>query len=82
MTDGRAHTRQSVDWWLIGTYLVLVVIGWINIFAATHTSEPGSLLNFEYRAGKQFLWILTSLGLAATILWLTSSMPRRVRSTA
>ena len=70
MTDGRAHTRQSVDWWLIGTYLVLVVIGWINIFAATHTSEPGSLLNFEYRAGKQFLWILTSLGLAATILWL------------
>ena len=44
MTDGRAHTRQSVDWWLIGTYVLLVLIGWVNIFAATHTSEPGSLL--------------------------------------
>ena len=44
MTERRTHTRQSVDWWLIGTYLVLVLIGWLNIYAATHSSEPGSLL--------------------------------------
>ena len=70
MTERKAHTRQSVDWWLIGIYLVLVLIGWVNIFAATHTSEPGSLLEWSSRAGKQFVWILTSLGLAAAILYL------------
>ena len=70
MTEQRTHTRQSVDWWLIGTYLVLVVIGWLNIYAATHSSEPGSLLSWSSRAGKQFVWILTSLGLAGTILYL------------
>ena len=70
MTERRTHTRQSVDWWLIGTYLVLVLIGWLNIYAATHSSEPGSLLSWSSRAGKQFVWILTSLGLAGTILYL------------
>ena len=70
MTEQRTHTRQSVDWWLIGTYLVLVVIGWLNIYAATHSSEPGSLLSWSSRAGKQFVWILTSLGLAGAILYL------------
>ena len=37
---------------------------------ATHSSEPGSLLSWSSRAGKQFVWILTSLGLAGTILYL------------
>ena len=75
MTEQHTYTRQSVDWWLIGTYLVLVVIGWLNIFAATHSSEAGSLLSWDARAGKQFVWILTSLGLAAIILYL---IPARI----
>ena len=70
MIDGQDHRRQSVDWWLVGVYLLLVMIGWVNIFAATHTAEPGSLLDFSGRAGKQFVWILTALGLAVTILFI------------
>ena len=69
MTDGRAHTRQSVDWALVGVYLALVVIGWINIFAATHATEGGTMLSWSSRAGKQFVWILSSLGLAGLILY-------------
>ena len=70
MTDDKRHTRQSVDWALVGVYLLLILIGWVNIYAATHTSEPGSLLSWGSRAGKQFVWILTSLGLAGLILYL------------
>ena len=70
MTEGKAHTRQSVDWAIIGVYLVLVLIGWISIYAATHTSEPGSLISWGSRAGKQFVWILTSIGLAGIILYI------------
>lgn len=69
MIENSTHKRQSVDWALIGVYLLLIVIGWLNIFAATHTSEPGSLLDFHGRAGKQFVWILTALGLAVLILF-------------
>ena len=53
----------------MGVYLLLVFIGWLNIFAATHTVEAGSLLDFGSRAGKQFVWILTALGLAALVLY-------------
>ena len=69
MTEGRVHMRQSVDWWLVGVYVLLVMIGWVNIYAATHTAEPGSLLEWSSRAGKQFVWILTAFGLAAFILY-------------
>ena len=70
MTERDPYKRQSIDWWLVGTYLLLVLIGWVNIYAATHTSEAASLLDFSGRAGKQFVWILTALGLAAIILFL------------
>ena len=73
MIDGSSHRktlRQSVDWWVIGAYLLLVIIGWVNIYAATHTSSVGSMLDWSSRAGKQFVWILTSFGLAGLILWI------------
>jgi len=70
MIEPQTHKRQSIDWALIGVYLLLVLIGWVNIFAATHTGESESLFDFSSRAGKQFIWILTALGLAGTILFL------------
>ena len=70
MIEQQSNKRHSIDWWLIGVYFLLVLIGWVNIFAATHTAESGSLLDFDGRAGKQFIWILTAIGLAATILFL------------
>ena len=69
MIDQHTHKRQSIDWVLVGVYVLLIFIGWINIFAATHTDASASLLDFETRAGKQFIWILTALGLAALILY-------------
>ena len=72
MIDGsssRRGLRQTVDWWIIVVYLALVIIGWVNIYAATHTAEAGSMLDWGSRAGKQFVWILTSFSLAALILW-------------
>ena len=69
MIEQHAHKRQSIDWALIGVYLLLVLIGWLNIYASVHSSEPTSILAWSSRAGKQFVWILTSLGLAAIILF-------------
>ena len=70
MIENSAHKRQSIDWMLVGVYFLLVLIGWVNIYAATHTAEAGSILDFAGRAGKQFIWILTAIGLAGIILFL------------
>ena len=61
--------RKSLDWHLVLMYLLLIIIGWVNIYASIHSSEPSSIFDIGFRSGKQFLWILTSIGLALTILF-------------
>ena len=62
--------RQSIDWALIGTYLLLILIGWLNIYASIHSADTTTILDWGNRAGKQFVWILTAFGLAGIILFL------------
>ena len=61
--------RSTVDWTLVLIYLVLVLIGWLNVYASIHTPDMGSPLDFSLRSGKQFVWILTAFALALTILF-------------
>lgn len=74
--------KKSVDWALVITYLLLILIGWINIYASIHSDGPASIFDYNFRSGKQFVWILTALGLAAVILfvinaqfWESASVP-------
>ena len=62
--------RQAVDWKLVGIYFLLVLIGWVNIYASLHSSEPPSIFSWTFRCGKQFVWILTAFGLGGLILFL------------
>lgn len=64
--------KQSIDWKLIICYLILVMIGWFNIYASVHSSEPKSMFDFASRSGKQFVWIITSFGIATFILFVLS----------
>ena len=61
--------KQAVDWKLVIAYVALVIFGWINIYASIHSAEPTSILDLNFRCGKQALWILTGFGLAALILF-------------
>ena len=64
--------KQSIDWKLVVCYIILVMIGWFNIYASVHSSEPASMFDFASRSGKQFIWILTSFGIAGFILFVLS----------
>ena len=61
---------KTVDWWLVGAYLLLVLIGWINIYASIHSTEPASILDWGARSGKQAIWILTAFVLDVFILFI------------
>lgn len=73
MTSGNTRfdrgLKQTIDWRLIAIYLALVFIGWINIYASIHSSEPTSIIDFNYRCGMQFLWMISAFLLAAFILF-------------
>jgi rod shape determining protein RodA len=64
--------RKSIDWKLVIIYLLLVLIGWANIYSSVQSTESTALLDFSNRSGKQFFWILASVGLAIIILFLLS----------
>ena len=60
---------KSLDWWLVGCWIVLVLIGWANIYASIHSTEPASIFDWGCRSGKQFVWIMTSVIIALVILF-------------
>jgi rod shape determining protein RodA len=66
----RESIYRKLDWQLILIYLVLVLIGWINVFSSVYDPELSrGILSFSERSGMQFVWILTSFGLAAIIIY-------------
>ena len=64
----RTNIFANLDWWLILLYVVLVLIGWINIYAAVYNEDHSSIFDMSQNYGKQLLWILTSIVLVLIIL--------------
>lgn len=65
---GNRSLIDNVDWLLVGLYLIMVVAGWLNIYAAVYNEEFQSIFDTTQRYGKQLIWIGTSVVLATVIL--------------
>ena len=59
---------QNIDWVLVLLYLVLVTMGWFNIYAAVYNEEYKSIFDTSQSYGMQLVWIVTSLFIAFSIL--------------
>lgn len=59
---------SAVDWTVIGLYLVMVLLGWLNIYAAVYNPEHHSILDFSQRYGKQLMWIIAAIVLAFFVM--------------
>ena len=70
---------KAIDWSLVFCWLILILIGWANIYASVHSSEPSSIFDFASRSGKQFVWMATALGIAVFILFI---VPPRIYESA
>ena len=58
---------NNTDWLTVGIYLVMIILGWINIYAAVYDEQYGSILDLSQRYGKQLIWIIAAIALAITI---------------
>lgn len=58
----------NLDWITILIYLILVMMGWINIYAAVYSDEHQSILDIGQQYGKQMIWILAGIFLAICVL--------------
>lgn len=64
----RANIFANIDWILVLLYLILMFLGWINIYAAVYNEEHQSIFSLSQNYGKQLIWIMTSLLLVITVL--------------
>ena len=59
---------SSVDWVTVLIYVLIVLFGWINIYAATYDTSSTSVLVMNSQHGRQLIWIGISFVLALVIL--------------
>lgn len=53
---------------MVGMFLLMVVMGWLNIYAAVYNEDHQSIFDLSQNYGKQTIWIAGSLVLALMIL--------------
>lgn len=59
---------MSIDWITILLYVILITWGWFSVCGACYDFNNPDLFSFETNSGKQLVWGLTSLVLAAFLM--------------
>jgi len=49
-------------------FLLLIIIGWFNIYAAVYNEEHTRIIDLSQRYGKQFVWILATILIAVFVV--------------
>ncbi len=57
-----------IDWVMVILYLALVIMGWLNIYAAVYNDTHQHITDMHQKYGKQMIFILASLVLAIIII--------------
>jgi len=66
--SSRTNIIKNIDWPVVMLYLLMIIFGWINIYAAVYNEDHHSIFDITQSYGKQMLWIVTSLVLAVVIM--------------
>jgi rod shape determining protein RodA len=59
---------NNIDWVTVLIYLLLMIMGWMNIYAAVYNEEHYVITDISQKYGKQLIWIITSIVLAIIIM--------------
>lgn len=66
--------KRSVNIWTaidkvsILLFLLLAIIGWLNIYAAVYNEDHKEIIDFSQRYGKQFIWIIAAVIIAFIVV--------------
>ena len=60
---------NKIDWLVVAIYFALVILGWLNIYAAVYDEEMEmGIFNVALNSGKQLIWIGTSVLIIIVIM--------------
>lgn len=63
---------KNIDWFTVIIFALLVIFGWLNIYAANYDPEINTSLTLSSEAGKQLLWIGLSLVMIGALFLIDS----------
>lgn len=70
----------GVDLWLVLFFIVLVFLGWLNIYAASTSEEHYEIFDFGARYGKQLIWIGLTIPIIIVVLFIETPFYERFAS--
>lgn len=65
---------QNVDWILVLLFFALVILGWLNIYAAVYNEEFSSIFDISQKYGKQLMWIGTAVVIMVLIMFTDANL--------
>ncbi|MCE3229355.1 MAG: rodA [Bacteroidetes bacterium] len=68
MSRDQNNIFAGADRLIIITYVVLVILGWLNIYAAVYDEDHQNILDTSQKYGKQLIWISGAVIIAVSIL--------------
>ncbi len=68
MRQDEQNMFYGIDRITVATYALLVLMGWLNIYAAVYNEEHSNIFDMSQKYGKQLIWIGTSAIIAFFIL--------------
>lgn len=70
----------GVDLWLVLFFIVLVFLGWLNIYAASTSENHYEIFDFGARYGKQLIWIGLTIPIIIVVLFIETNFYERFAS--
>ncbi len=64
----RNNVWANTDWITVSIYLAMMLIGWINIYAAVYNEEHKSIFDLSQQYGKQLIWIFAAIFIAVLMI--------------
>ncbi|MCI1778837.1 MAG: rod shape-determining protein RodA [Bacteroidales bacterium] len=80
MLSDKMNKYRHLDWILILCYLLLICIGWMNIYSSVYSEGSKFVFDFSKKYGMQIIWIVTSIIIAILITFVISSKLYRALS--
>ena len=59
---------HNIDWVMVLIYLALILIGWMNIYAAVYDENHNQIFDLSRKYGKQMIFIIAAIFLSLGIL--------------
>lgn len=64
----RGSIFANIDWITVFLWILMMFLGWLNIFSAVYSENHPNILDFNQRYGKQFIWIMAAFIIGIIIM--------------